>query len=522
MLSKVKKKKKTRTRKTIWILLTVLAGLILLISVGMFLYYKHTHFDMYGKETDIFAEEIYFNGSEITDVSSLKTYLKKFKNLKVADLGSYEVEAEDSVPLRQEFPHTDLRYQTVVHVEDQVCRTDIVSLDVSDHGITDCKTFMQKLEYLPKLEKVLFGKQTIPYSQKQMLSDAFPNIAFEVMGTFEIYGQSVLENETALDLRDVNLDASLFDQLALLPELREVDLHDQPLTKEERISLAEKFPDVSFGWTVHYRDQTYDSSITELDLSKTKLTKDDLPELKEVCEQLPNLEKLILCDCGLSNETLAGFRGEMDKVKVVWRIYLGKWNMRTDQIAFSVLIFHYDYRRMTTNDIQVLKYCTDLRALDLGHQAITDISVIGDYLPELRLLILADNRISDISPLAKLTHLHYLELFVNRISDISPLAGLKELVDVNISYNGGLSDISALLNSPMMEKVWLESTSVSNASIQKLKQTYPKAKVVRVGSGSVDQGWRWNPRYNQMMDMWYNNYYGDEFSKYDELAGHGW
>ncbi|MBQ8920838.1 MAG: leucine-rich repeat domain-containing protein [Oscillospiraceae bacterium] len=515
--------KVSKNKKIVLILLSVLAVLVLLIAIGMLLFYKATRFEMFGKPSDIFMEEVHFKGSEITDIPTLKTYLKKFKNLKVADLGDYQVEAEDSVALRQEFPRTDLRYQTVVHIEDQICRTDIISLDISDHGITDMKTFMRKLEYLPELKKVTFGKQTLPYSEKEKLTAAFPDISFEVLGTYEIYGQTVLENESVLDLRDIRLDASVYDQLALLPELREVDLHDQPLSTEERIALAERFPDVNFGWTVHYGEEVYDSSITELDLSGRKLKEEDLAELKDVCAQLPNLEKLVVCDCGLSNETLAKYREEMkDIAKVVWRVYLGKWSLKTDAVAFSVLIFHYDYRRMTSNDIQVLKYCTDLRALDLGHQAISDLTVIGDYLPELRLLILADNRISDISPLAKLTHLHYLELFVNRIHDISPLAGLHELVDVNISYNGGLSDISALLNSPMMEKVWLESTSVSNASIQKLKETYPNAKVVRVGSGSVDQGWRWNPRYNQMMDMWYNDYYGDEFSKYDELAGHGW
>ena len=39
------------------------------------------------------------------------------------------------------------------------------------------------------------------------------------------------------------------------------------------------------------------------------------------------------------------------------------------------------------------------------------------------------------------------------------------------------------------------------------------------GKGSVDQGWRYgNARYEQMMNMWFNNYYGSEFQKYDDLA----
>ena len=73
----------------------------------------------------------------------------------------------------------------------------------------------------------------------------------------------------------------------------------------------------------------------------------------------------------------------------------------------------------------------------------------------------------------------------------------------------------------MMERIWLESTSVSSEDFDLLEATYPNAKVVRVvrGRPSVDQGWRdGSARYAQMMDMWFNNYYGDEFAKYDELA----
>jgi Leucine-rich repeat (LRR) protein len=173
---------------------------------------------------------------------------------------------------------------------------------------------------------------------------------------------------------------------------------------------------------------------------------------------------------------------------------------------------------MTSENLEVLKYCPDLLALDLGHQALTDISPIAEYLPDLRLLIIADNRVYDLSPLEKLKHLHYLEIFVNRVSDISPLAKLHELVDVNISYNA-ISDVTPLLNSPMMQRVWMESTYVGYNGQNVLKEKYPDAKIVLIGSGSVDQGWRWgNPRYEQMMDMWFHDYYGDEFQKYDDLA----
>ena len=501
-------------------LIGVLAAVILAISGLSIWYYNHTHFNMFGAPSDIFMEEIKFHGNEIPDLDSLKAYLKRFKNLKRADLGSFRIEAEEAFSLRQEFPDTELVYHTVVDIEGKHYDTDLKTLDLSDHGFSDAKTFMRKIDYLPDLQTVIFGSVTIPETEKDMLTEAYPDVSFEVLGTYEIYGKTVPENTEELDLRDVKLDASLCDQLALLPQLRFVDLHDQPLSIDEKIALGKQFPDVSFGWDVKYDGEIYDSTLTEWDLSGKQLTEDDLDALKEAVSQFPSLEKLILCDCGLSNETLQGLREDLPDIKVVWRIYLGtKWSLRTDDVAFSVLIVHYDYPRMTSDSIQVLKYCTDLRALDLGHQAISDLSVIGDYLPELRLLILADNQVHDLTPLKKLKHLHYLELFVNRISDISPLAELHELVDVNISYNGGLYDIEPLLHSPMMERIWLECTSVGGNGFAQLEETYPDAKIVRFGSGSVDQGWRWgHPRYEQMMDMWFNNYYGDEFSKYDEKA----
>ena len=501
------------------LLVAVLAVLILLIAVFGVWYYSRTHLVMFGRQTDIFAEEISFNGKEIPDLDSLKEYLGRFKNLKKADLGSYAVDAEQSISLRQAFPDTELVYQTVVNIEDESYRTDITTLDVSEHGITDSRAFMRKLDYLPNLKTVIFGNETIPETEKEKLEAAYPDVSFEVIGTYEIYGREVLENIDSLDLRNVQLDASLFDQLSLLPQLKSVDLHGQKLTDDERIALTTTFPDVSFGWTVFYDGEEYDSSITEFDISGKKLTEDDLPEVKRAIAQFSDLEIVNMSNCGLGNEVLAKFREEIKTAKVVWRVYLGsRWSLRTDAVAFSVLIVHYDYPRMYSDNLKPLQYCTDLLALDLGHQCITDISEICEWLPELRLLILADNRIWDISPLKNLKHLHYLELFLNSISDLSPLAELHELVDVNICYNP-ISDISPLLNSPMMQRIWMESTFCGYGSVNILQEAYPDCKIVLAGSGSVDQGWRWgNPRYEQMMDMWKNNYYGDEFQKYDDLA----
>jgi len=54
------------------------------------------------------------------------------------------------------------------------------------------------------------------------------------------------------------------------------------------------------------------------------------------------------------------------------------------------------------------------------------------------------NQISDISPLAPLTNLHWLRAANNQISDISPLASHTNLVRLELHYNQ-ISDISPLV-----------------------------------------------------------------------------
>ena len=506
----------------------IITGITLLLAEGAYYYLVSTRFELFGHPCDIYMENLVFEGSEISDIDTLERGLAKFGNLKSVNLGSFRLYVEDVPMLQSLFPGVSFTYDTWINIEGEDYPIDADKVSLSDHGYTDIETLITKLSYLPSLSEVTFGENHITAADKARLKSLFPAVDFVVVELYNICGQIYPADAESINLKrstiiiSDSLKDELFENLSLFPDLKNVDLHGQNLSWDERVELARKYPGVDFGWEVEYNDQVYDSSVDlEIDLTRKRLYESDLTVLKELTEQIRGLQKLIVCDCGLDNETLGEFRKEIPTVNLVWRLRMGKWSLRTDQITFSVLIYNYNYERLRSKDIQVLQYCTDLRCLDLGHQSIVDISVIGDFLPELRLLIMADNWINDLTPLAKCKHLHYLELFVNNLTDISPLSNLHELVDVNISYNRRLSDITPLLYSPMMERIWLESTSVSSEDFDLLEATYPNAKVVRVvrGRPSVDQGWRdGSARYAQMMDMWFNNYYGEEFYKYDLLA----
>ncbi|MGN0375140.1 MAG: leucine-rich repeat domain-containing protein, partial [Butyrivibrio sp.] len=257
---------------------------------------------------------------------------------------------------------------------------------------------------------------------------------------------------------------------------------------------------------------------TSLDLSGRTVT--NLDEFISQIEKLTSLTYIDMCDCGLTNEQMEVLMERFPNIKFVWKVTLGLWTIRTDCVAFSTLKDGTITYRLTNDDVKVLKYCTDMVALDLGHNKVTDLSFL-QYMPELRVLILVDNRvgdtaehyISDLSMLRYCPKLMYLEFFVGDVSDISVLGELKEMVDLNISYNP-ISDVTPLLNFPKLERLYLEHTNLTEEDYALLKETYPDAYIVYYGEGSVDQGWRTHERYYAMIDMFRNNYVHDLF-KYE-------
>lgn len=270
------------------------------------------------------------------------------------------------------------------------------------------------------------------------------------------------------------------------------------------------------AYEVNIAGITVMSDVTELDISGTIV--DDLDAFRESLSQLYNLTYIDMCDCGVPDEEMGRLREDFPNIKFVWRITMAYWSIRTDAVAFSTLKDGTITYRLTNDDIQPLKYCTDMVALDLGHNKVTDISFL-QYMPELKILILVDDwkgetaehYISDLSMLKYCPKLMYLEFFVGDVSDLSFLEYTPNMVDLNVSYNP-ITDVSYLLNLPKIERLYIEHTGLTDADYNLLKETYPDAYIVYYGEGSVDQGWRTHDRYFAMIDMYHNNYVHELFA----------
>ena len=216
--------------------------------------------------------------------------------------------------------------------------------------------------------------------------------------------------------------------------------------------------------TVTIAGREYDAALEALDLSRVTIS--DVDALEEALCAMPNLTWVDLSFCRLRYATLAELRDRMAArgVKVVWTVRFGDFTVRTDATAFSTL-HSGGNKTMEEDDFLPLQYCTDLIALDLGHNRIFTIDFIAP-LTKLRVVILSDNHITDLSPLDG-KPLEYLEAFNNRVQDISWLADCETLVDLNLCLTH-VSDLTPLYDLPNLRRVYISSTNNRDLSQEEI------------------------------------------------------
>lgn len=231
--------------------------------------------------------------------------------------------------------------------------------------------------------------------------------------------------------------------------------------------------------------------------------------LIKALEQFSNLQEVLLYDWPLAASDMAALTQAYPEVFFGFSIQIAEHHLRTDMTAFSTL-HNNKSPTHTSLDFDVLRYCTRLKALDLGHNAITDISFI-ENLTGIKVLIMALNQIEDISVLSNLKELEYLEIFRNKIRDISPLASLRNLLDLNLGYNY-ISDYSPLYALKTLERLWLYQSNgysagpMKRAALKEIQEQLPHCLVNGVSAGTLG-GWREHPRYDTIFEIFKSSVY---------------
>ena len=439
------------------------------------------------------------------DFRLLEKMLPAFPRLKSLDLLQAPVDPAQVIDLMAQYPDRAVSY--AVPVGKAAFPADSQRIALGDADIHGTEELLAALPYLPELREVDLHGTGLSLEDLLTILDACPGLT--LLQGVTLLGQPAETDARELDLRDAEVDAT-----QLLPLLRPFFALERVYLPQEgdwETSLPEltvAHPETRFICQVTVFDRVVENTLEELDISERPIA--SLDEVLTNVDKLPDLKKLIMCDCGLPNEAMEELMSRRPGVKFVWNVHLGPHTLRTDTLAFSTKNptrytqpYYSDstnYRNRTTirlkpGDIQELKYCGDLMALDLGHNFLTneDLEVLR-YLPHLQVLILADNKITDISALAQLKELQYVELFMNRIPDMSPLVGLPELTDINVA-NTHLEDIEPLTHLIHAKRLWFSMNGLTPEQNRAVVEALPDCVCNYTTNNSTGDGWREGERY---------------------------
>ena len=255
---------------------------------------------------------------------------------------------------------------------------------------------------------------------------------------------------------------------------------------------AEFHFNVTWG-NIPYSDETVDLDLREL---KGAVNVSDLEALIALCPGLKHIDNT--GKRAPSNKEMIPLMEKYPDITFDWIVNFGHGHVcATNATTFTTLLPPGSDRKLTSKNMELLKYTPHLKALDLGHNDLKTLDFL-QYVPELELLIIAQNDVKDITPIGQLKHLKYAELFTNDIESIEPLANCTELIDLNISFCRPIKDLAALDNLPNLERLWINmmGRAIPEEEANRFAEAHPNCYVSYKPSLSpTDNGWRKHIRY---------------------------
>lgn len=372
-------------------------------------------------------------------------------------------------------------------------------LDLSGLCDGDVAETIEKMAYLPELKMVLLGR---PEAEKRLSIEALQKVTAAGEGiacdmseySMPLMGQEIPFTVESMDLKGISaeeLDA-FRPVFAYLKALTYIDLGDAELSPElswETIgALQEELPETVIDYRFSVYGKTFSTADETIDINHIQVG-DNGDAIRALLPYLHHCTYLDMDSCGVSNERMADLRDAFPDVKVVWRVNWANYSVRTD--VEKILASKPSVGGNVSNqDLEVLKYCTDLRFLDIGHN--DEISDIGfcAYMPNLEVVIIGMNKIYDISPLTNCMHLEYLEVFNCNLTNIEPLAGHYELKHLNICMTE-VSDITPVMDIELDRFFIGGNNHVPRAQIDEYLSLHPDSIVNTEVSDPGGANWRY-------------------------------
>lgn len=293
--------------------------------------------------------------------------------------------------------------------------------------------------------------------------------------------------------------------LAALPSLREIDA-TQSREYAALLTLREQRPDCDIRWTYRLGGTGYPSDTRTL-------TAHSLKGLEDAIRYLPALESVDLRETEATLSDLERLDAVRPGIFYRWNFTLDGRELSTDLEVFSTRRDGVRHRYTDEELYPLLKYCRRLKALDLSHNALHDISPIAE-MTELEILNLSDNYITDATPLGALTKLSHLELQMNRgIRDFSFLPKLIALRELNVCYDPYCTNLDFLASMPDFAFGMFKFTDVDSDDYTLWQEKRPDTILVYRSEdfNSDGDGWHEYPRNHAIRSLFAR---WDQFTEY--------
>lgn len=384
------------------------------------------------------------------------------------DLTELEIRAPSDYAIVEAFAreHPDCQVRYSVRIGEKSWPHDCRAISVENPQVEE---LLETLGHLPGLTEVTLTGNLPEGEQLMALRQAFPDIAFH--WTVDL-GDMTLEESTQMLVYTGSPcpEADIFRILNQLPDLVQADLRQCGFSDETMFSLCRAFPQVAFQWEVPIGDHSFSWDTVELELSGIPFA--SAQEVEELLPCFPYLERVIMCRCGLDNETMDGLNRKYEDIRFVWSIEIRYHQIRTDATYF------YPYKLdkglyINNEEASLLRYCTDMVCIDIGHNGeVTDCEWAA-YMPKLRYLIIGETGISDLSPLANCKELVYLEMFTIPVTDYSPLVQCTALEDLNLGKT--YCDPTPIAQMTWLKNLWWCGAPTRNLPSSTAKDILPEA-----------------------------------------------
>lgn len=304
------------------------------------------------------------------------------------------------------------------------------------------------------------------------------------------------------------------EEIAALGEISTLRHIDATASREYEAlaKLRAALPECEMDWVYELNGVEYPGDTEEL-------TVETLDGLEDALRYLPDIRFVDMLACEVTTDDIDRYMEINPDADYLWWVKFGRWVVRSDIQIFSSMRTSDNHYYTNEELYPLLHYCKKMRALDLGHNALTDLTDIGN-MTDLQVLIIADNEyLTDLSPLKNLDKLYYLEMFLCiNITDFSGLDGMVSMEDMNCRYCRYLDDPSFLANMPNLRMLYCANTGLGLREIAPYRIEGCSYETASEDYSSVYHGWRATDRNIAIRHLFHHFEDVKEFISWDNIV----